>query len=110
MKGAARNLTRIKRLLQAYAIAQPSKRLSLKVLKAKNENSNWAYAPSADASLSDAALKVAGTEVSSSCVLKRLSSQITDRDQRRSSDQKEYEAITFLPKTQFGELILLNIR
>ncbi|KAJ5680005.1 hypothetical protein N7536_011144 [Penicillium majusculum] len=101
LKGAARNLTRIKKLLQAYAIAQPSKRLSLKVLKAKNENSNWAYAPSADASLSDAALKVASTEVSSSCVLKRLSSQITDRNQRELSDQKEYEAIAFLPKTQF---------
>ncbi|KAJ5193391.1 hypothetical protein N7449_009533 [Penicillium cf. viridicatum] len=101
LKAAARNLTRIKRLIQAYAIAQPSKRLSLKVLKAKNENSNWTYAPSADASISDAALKVAGTDVSSSCVVKRLSSQITDGNQRGSSDQKEYEAIAFLPKTQF---------
>ncbi|OQD69053.1 hypothetical protein PENPOL_c002G03603 [Penicillium polonicum] len=101
LKGAARNLTRIKKLLQAYAIAQPSKRLSLKVLKAKNENSNWTYAPSADASISDAALKVAGTEASSSCVIKRFSSQITDGNQRGPSDQKEYEAIAFLPKTQF---------
>lgn len=110
LKGAARNLTRIKKLLQAYAMAQPSKRLSLKVLKAKNENNNWAYAPSADASISDAALKVAGTEVSSSCVVKRLSSHITDGNQQRSLDQKDYEAIVFLPKKQFGELILLNIR
>ncbi|KXG52102.1 Ribosomal protein S5 domain 2-type fold, subgroup [Penicillium griseofulvum] len=101
LKGAARNLTRIKKLLQAYAIAQPSKRLSLKVLKAKNENSNWTYAPSADASLSDAALKVTGTEVSSCCVLRRLSSHSTTGDERGSSDQKDYEAIAFLPKTQF---------
>ncbi|KAF7520260.1 hypothetical protein PCG10_009314 [Penicillium crustosum] len=101
LKGAARNLTRIKKLLQAYAMAQPSKRLSLKVLKAKNENNNWAYAPSADASISDAALKVAGTEVSSSCVVKRLSSHITDGNQQRSLDQKDYEAIVFLPKKQF---------
>ncbi|KAJ5817256.1 hypothetical protein N7447_009489 [Penicillium robsamsonii] len=101
LKGAVRNLTRIKKLLQAYAIAQPSKRLSLKVLKTKNESSNWTYAPSASASPSDAALKVAGTEVSSSCVVKRLSSQGTTENQRGSSDQKEYEAIAFLPKTQF---------
>ncbi|KAJ9490725.1 hypothetical protein VN97_g2528 [Penicillium thymicola] len=101
LKGAARNLTRIKKLLQAYAIAQPSKRLSLKVLKAKNENSNWTYAPSADASISDAALKVAGTETSSSCAVKRLSSQKTDGNKRGSSDPEEYEAIAFLPKTQF---------
>lgn len=110
LKGAARNLTRIKKLLQAYAIAQPSKRLSLKVLKAKNENGNWTYAPSADASISDAALKVAGTETSSSCAVKRLSSQKTDGNQRGQLDQEEYEAIAVLPKTQFGELILMNIR
>ncbi|KOS38324.1 hypothetical protein ACN38_g10866 [Penicillium nordicum] len=101
LKGAARNLTRIKKLLQAYAIAQPSKRLSLKVLKAKNENGNWTYAPSADASISDAALKVAGTETSSSCAVKRLSSQKTDGNQRGQLDQEEYEAIAVLPKTQF---------
>lgn len=110
LKSATKSLTRIKKLLQAYAIAQPSKRLSLKVLKAKSENSNWAYAPSADASLSDAALKVAGTEVCSSCVLKLLSSQSMAGNERGLSDQEEYEAIAFLPKTQFGELILLNIR
>ncbi|KGO46266.1 DNA mismatch repair protein, C-terminal [Penicillium expansum] len=101
LKGATKNLTRIKKLLQAYAIAQPSKRLSLKVLKAKNENNNWTYAPSADASLSDAALKVAGTDVSASCIMKRLSSQNTAGNNRGSSDQKEHEAIAFLPKTQF---------
>ncbi|KAJ5593368.1 hypothetical protein N7537_010272 [Penicillium hordei] len=101
LKGAARNLTRIKKLIQEYAIAQPSKRLSLKVLKAKNENNNWTYAPSADASISDAAIKVAGTDVSSSCVVKRLSSQITDGNKQVSTDQEEYEAIAFLPKTQF---------
>ncbi|CAI7591245.1 unnamed protein product [Penicillium glandicola] len=101
LKGATRNLTRIKKLLQAYAIAQPSKRLSLKVLKAKNENSNWSYAPSANVSLLDAALKVAGTEVYSSCVMKRISSQGAAGYQTGSSDQEEYEAIAFLPKTQF---------
>ncbi|KAJ5424562.1 Ribosomal protein S5 domain 2-type fold subgroup [Penicillium cf. griseofulvum] len=108
LKGAARNLTRIKKLLQAYAIAQPSKRLSLKVLKAKNENSNWTYAPSADASLSDAALKVAGTEVSSFCVMRRLCSCSTAGDRRGSSDQLEYEAIAFLPKTQYDTSKIKN--
>ncbi|KAJ5153755.1 DNA mismatch repair protein C-terminal [Penicillium coprophilum] len=101
LKGATRNLTRIKKLLQAYAIAQPSKRLSLKVLKAKNETSNWTYAPSADASLSDAALKVAGTEVSSACIVKQISSDSTSGRYQGSSNQTEYEAIAFLPKTKF---------
>ncbi|CDM33093.1 hypothetical protein DTO013E5_5716 [Penicillium roqueforti] len=86
LKGAAKSLTKIKKLLQAYAIAQPLKRFSFKVLKTKGENSNWVYVPSADASLSDAVLKIAGTEVFSSCVLKE------------KSDQTGYEAAAFLPK------------
>ncbi|OQE09006.1 hypothetical protein PENFLA_c119G05452 [Penicillium flavigenum] len=101
LKGATKNLSRIRKLVQAYAISQPSKRFSLKVLKAKVENNNWTYAPNADASLSDAALKIAGSEVSSSCALKRLSSQSTAGNQGGASDQQEYEAIAFLPKTQF---------
>ncbi|CAG8200463.1 unnamed protein product [Penicillium nalgiovense] len=96
-----KNLSRIKKLVQAYAIAQPSKRFSLKVMKAKTENNNWTYAPNADASLSDAAFKVAGTEVSSSCAVKRLISQNFAGNQGGASDQQEYEAISFLPKTQF---------
>jgi DNA mismatch repair ATPase MutL len=110
LKGATKNLSRIKKLVQAYAIAQPSKRFSLKVLKAKIENNNWTYAPNAEASLSDAAFKVAGTEVCSCCVEKRISSQSTTGNRGGASDQQEYEAIAFLPKTQFGELILLNTR
>lgn len=105
LKGASRTLTRIKKLLQAYAVAQPSKRLSLKVLKAKNENNNWAYAPSVDPSLSDAALKVAGTEVFSSCILKRLSTRDVNEVEpvRDPADQKDYEAIAFLPEAGFGK-------
>lgn len=108
LKAATRNLTRIKKLLQAYAMAQPSKRFSLKVLKAKNENSNWTYAPGAYPSLPDAALKVAGMEVSSCCIVKVLSSQsLAQYD--GSSDQGDYEATAFLPKPPFGRLAFLNL-
>ncbi|KAJ5781207.1 DNA mismatch repair protein C-terminal [Penicillium paradoxum] len=110
LKGATRTLTRIKKLLQAYAIAQPSKRLSLKVLKAKNENSNWTYAPSSNPSLSDAALKVAGAETSSSCILKQSLPQKIDNagNLQDSSDQKEYQAIAFLPRTEFDVSKIIN--
>ncbi|CAG7919388.1 unnamed protein product [Penicillium olsonii] len=82
-------------------MSQPSKRLSLKVLKAKNENNNWSYAPSADASLQDAALKVVGAETASSCVLKRLSSQSADAaDVASSPDQIRCEVVAFLPDIQ----------
>ncbi|GMG49451.1 unnamed protein product [Aspergillus oryzae var. brunneus] len=75
LKSAVKTLARIKKLIQIYAMAQPSKRLSLKVLKAKNENNNWIYAPGRDAMITDAALKIAGTDVTSSCVLKKWPSE-----------------------------------
>ncbi|OJJ98272.1 hypothetical protein ASPACDRAFT_11607, partial [Aspergillus aculeatus ATCC 16872] len=67
---AAKTLVRIKKLVQAYALAQPAKRLSLKVLRAKNESNNWMYAPGKDATLSDAAFKVVGKDVASNCVVR----------------------------------------
>ncbi|KNG84919.1 DNA mismatch repair protein [Aspergillus nomiae NRRL 13137] len=75
LKSAMKTLPRIKKLIQIYAMAQPSKRLSFKVLKAKNESNNWIYAPGRDATITDAALKVAGTDVTSSCVLKKWPSE-----------------------------------
>lgn len=104
LKSATKTLIRIKRLLQSYALSQPSKRLSLKVLKAKNENNNWSYAPSADSSLQDAALKVAGTELSSSCVLRRLSSRPADETGIAESPQQSVcEVVAFLPDINPGE-------
>ena len=89
-------------------MAQPSKRLSLKVLKAKNENSNWTYAPGAYPCLPDAALKVAGMEVSSCCIVKVLSSQSLAQYEG-SSNQGDYEATAFLPKPPFGRLACLDV-
>lgn len=63
LKDSAKQLAKIKRNLQAYALARPSVRLSLKVLKAKTDNGNWIYAPKSNASVLDAAVKVVGKKV-----------------------------------------------
>jgi len=67
LKTAPKNLAKIKQTLQAYAIARPSTRLSLKVLKAKNDKGNWVYAPKAGASVPDAAMKVVDKTISGHC-------------------------------------------
>lgn len=67
LKDATKCLGRIKRLLQAYALARPAVRFSLKVLKAKNDKGNWMYAPKPGAGIEDAALKVAGKDCASQC-------------------------------------------
>jgi len=67
LKTAAKCLGRIKRTMQAYALARPSVRFSLRILKAKNEKGNWLYAPKTDATVEDAALKVVGKDCAGQC-------------------------------------------
>lgn len=100
LKSATKILLAIKKLLQSYAFAQPSKRFSLKVIQAKNENNNWVYAPAADATISDAAMKIVGRYVSSCCVVKLLSSQSHEEEGQLGSDR--YQLTAFLPKPDSG--------
>ena len=74
-KVAATQLARIKRTLQAYAIARPHVRMSLKVLKSKSEKYNWSYAPKKFSPVEldvasftqDAAAKIFGKKVTDDC-------------------------------------------
>ncbi|KAL4902673.1 hypothetical protein BDW74DRAFT_180770 [Aspergillus multicolor] len=106
VKNAKKTLLRIKKMVQAYALARPSVRLSFKVLKAKNESGNWIYAPGKNATLMEAALKVAGTEVASNSELKEwpVSDQV---DALR--DDPSYRLFALLPRlgsdfTKFNNL------
>ncbi len=67
LKAPVKLLSKIKRILHAYALARPSIRFSLKVLKAKNDKGNWMYASrrgaTSEAVLTDAAVKVVGKKV-----------------------------------------------
>ena len=74
-KVAITQLSRIKRTLQAYAIARPHVRFSLKVLKSKSEKGNWSYAPKKSSLLDydrsalirDAATKIFGRKLLDDC-------------------------------------------
>lgn len=108
LKDAAKTLVKIKKLVQAYAMSQPSKRLSLKILKAKSENSNWVYAPGQNATLMDAALKVAGTHVASSCMTKEWpleDGSINGEQLGRNNGSLGYKLIALLPKAGSGNFL-----
>ncbi|KAJ5232855.1 DNA mismatch repair protein C-terminal [Penicillium chermesinum] len=105
LKGAPKTLIKIKKLLQTYAIAQPSKRFSLRVLKANNENSNWVYAPGVVASIPDAVTKTFGRDVSSCCVVKKMPSEALE-DEESTHDQG-YRILAFLPRLD-SELFKVN--
>ncbi|KAI4168445.1 MAG: hypothetical protein LQ343_006395 [Gyalolechia ehrenbergii] len=67
LKDPTKQLAKVKRMLQAYALARPAVRLGMKVLKAKNDKGNWTYAPKSDANVGDAATKIFGRKVSDQC-------------------------------------------
>lgn len=94
LKSAGKTLSKIKKLLQTYAICHPTKRLSLKVIKAKNESNNWMYAGGQNANLMDAALKIAGTEIASHCIIKEWPSE---------EDNDGYKLVALLPKEDAGK-------
>ena len=105
MKSAMKTLPRIKKLIQIYAMAQPSKRLSFKVLKAKNESNNWIYAPGRDTTITDAALKVAGTDVTSSCVLKKWpSEENVNSEPHQEEHTSEFRLLALLLDIETGIL------
>ncbi|KAK4565523.1 hypothetical protein LTR86_004140 [Recurvomyces mirabilis] len=67
LKNAEKTLKHIKQTLQAYAFARPHVRLSLRVLKAKNDKGNWMYAPKSGADAEDAAIKIMGSACVTQC-------------------------------------------
>ncbi|KAJ4343232.1 hypothetical protein N0V87_000454 [Didymella glomerata] len=67
IKGAAKCLAKIRRLLQAYALARPAVRFRLHILKAKNNKGDFVYAPKANANVEDAALRIVGKECALQC-------------------------------------------
>lgn len=70
LKTSTKSIAKIRKLLQAYAYARPSLRFSLKVLKAKNDKSNWIYAPAIGDTVLDAAVKICGSRLVDQCLWK----------------------------------------
>ncbi|KAF2281216.1 uncharacterized protein EI97DRAFT_389679, partial [Westerdykella ornata] len=93
LKHSAKWLARIRRLMQAYALARPTVRFQLRVLKAKTDKGNFNYAPKAGAKVEDAAFKVIGRNCASQCEWTAL-------------EFEGYEVHAFLPKADaIGEKI-----
>ncbi|KAF2855483.1 hypothetical protein T440DRAFT_550887 [Plenodomus tracheiphilus IPT5] len=67
IKSSSKWLAKIRHLLQAYAFARSAVRFRLRVLKAKSNKGDFVYAPSANARIEDAALKVIGKECALQC-------------------------------------------
>lgn len=114
LKTAPKTLAKVRHTLQAYAIARPSTRLSLKVLKAKNDKGNWVYAPKAGASVPDGAMKVVDKRIPAHCQwISWRSSEVAtaaldtaieiDDLQDEEGGSSLYRIEAFLPKPDAGK-------
>jgi DNA mismatch repair protein MutL len=65
-KEAAKTLSKVHRLLQAYALARPSIRLSLKI--AKGGKGSWSFLPHQNCGVREAALRIIGRDAVLQCI------------------------------------------
>lgn len=116
LKTSSKSLIKIKKLLQAYALARPSVRFALKVLKAKNDNANWIYAPKSGEHVLEAARRIIGRDVVDQCQWKTHESIRADADAGADenlvangdsgSAEGSYKIEALLPKSKYGKLPL----
>ncbi|KAL2831725.1 hypothetical protein BDW59DRAFT_139908 [Aspergillus cavernicola] len=97
IKNSKKSMLKTRKMIQAYSMARPSTRLSFKVLKVKSESSNWMYAPGRDATLMEAALKAAGTEIASNCILKEWP-PLPENANVQNEGGLDFRVVALLPK------------
>lgn len=107
LKTSAKSIAKIRRLLQAYAYARTSVRFSLKVLKAKNDKSNWIYAPASGDTVLDAAIKIGGSRLIGQCQWKVWNSLVEDTSSITEVETNEkggtfYKIEALLPSPTYG--------
>lgn len=97
-------MAKLKKLLQTYAIAKPSTRLSFRVLQGRSESANWTYGPKKSANISDAALIVAGADIAIQCICENWSPARLGEDGRvqLNTGDECYKMMAFLPKAGAG--------
>lgn len=108
IKASAKSLKSIKRLLQTYAFARPSVRFTLRVLKAKNDQGDWAYVPTRQPTASDVAVKIVGKKVVNQCQWKFWNSNLNENpsDPELENDEASYKFEAILPTPSCGTCIL----
>ena len=84
-KAAASQLAKIKATMQAYALARPCTRFTLRILKAKSDKGNFSYAPKSvsterpdAACIRETAIKILGTKAVDGCKTLTLKASIAE--------------------------------
>lgn len=110
LKSSVKTATKVKVLLQAYVFARPTVRLSLKVLKAKNDKMNWVYGPKVGATVLDAALKIVGKPAVDQCEWAEWprpnANPECSSEDLGVDDLKRYRIEALVPKRDCGKFLI----
>lgn len=103
LKDSAKTISKIKDILQSYALARLHVRLSLKVLK--TGKGNWSFVPRPTDSIKEAVIQVAGNQVAGQCIEKTNFSEDActpggndARHQHSSAPKSSFAIQAFLPR------------
>jgi DNA mismatch repair protein MutL len=91
LKSASKTLVKTKELLQAYALARPSIRFSLKITK--DSKGSWSFAPRPSDGVREAVSQIIGKEASMHCLSKTLTFS-----EPRKTGENEFRVEIYLPK------------
>lgn len=86
IKEAPKYMSRIKLLLQEYALARPGIRLSFKSI---GDQAKWSYSPRPQATIREAVIQLLGTDVMSQCMIRTTcDTQAEEADEATQDDQQ----------------------
>lgn len=95
IKNSTKCLAKIHRLMQTYAMARPAVRFRLHVVKAKNNKSDFIYAPKPNPDVEDAVMKTFGKDCALQC-------------HRKVLKVNDFEINAFLPKPSADASKIVN--
>ncbi|KAG8165353.1 hypothetical protein KVR01_005628 [Diaporthe batatas] len=96
-KDAQKNLAKVKHLFQAYALARPLVRLSLKVVGGDIKQ-NWSYSPRPGAGVREAVVQVFGAGVVAECVFRTESYKADSPTGKDAHEKTQIIIEAVLPK------------
>lgn len=97
IREASKNLTKIKQLLQAYALARPHIRLSLRILGGSSKQA-FSYSPRPVAGIKEAVLQIFGTELASQCLVRTICSGADIENDEPTEHGEKFSIEAVLPK------------
>jgi len=120
LKVASKTLGKIRELLQAYALARPSVRFSLKITK--GAKGSWSFVPKPNDGIKEAVSQAIGRDVAAQCMEKFLAFSASQSDEslpeeHRASPVNQFLVEAFLPmrdadpsKIKHGQFVSVDSR